>query len=124
MNSLGTQAATKPRRQCQAAAPKRRGAPRQAPKTRPCWRETAPHLAEAEQIARRWIAQLVTGEHIFAMLRSDFEEWREAGGVAAVSDVALAGWLREAGLTKYRAGARKITIYSKPAARNTARLAA
>ena len=80
-------------------------------------RQPAAHLAGAERLFRRFEQQLTEGEHPFSQLRQDFAEWCEVGGVAPVSDVTLAAWLGQAGLSSYRSGRAKVTCYAKRAAR-------
>jgi hypothetical protein len=115
--SVGTPA---PRRR--AAAPRKgapkKPAPRPAPKTAaPRMNAGAPGLVDAERLFRRFEQQLADGEHPFSVLRQGFAEWCEAGDLAPPSDIALASWLRSAGLHSYRTGRAKITIYAKRAAR-------
>lgn len=94
---------------------------RRAKAARSAWTETSPHLVDAERLAARFIEQLEAGDHAFRELRGSFAEWCDAGDLAPVSDMALAKWLKDAGLEKFRAGAKKITIYRKAAARYAAR---
>jgi|EndMetStandDraft_8_1072994.scaffolds.fasta_scaffold658774_1 hypothetical protein len=114
--SVGTPA---PRRR--AAAPRKgaakKPAPRPAPKAAAPRMNAAPGLVDAERLFRRFEQQLADGEHPFSVLRQGFSEWCEAGDLAPPSDIALAAWLRSAGLHSYRTGRAKITIYAKRAAR-------
>lgn len=105
-------------------AVKRRRPQRHAKAARPAWSQTSPHLVDAERLAVHFIGQLAAGDHVFGELRASFAEWCEAGDIAPVSDMALTKWLNGAGLEKFRAGARKITFYRKPAARYAAHKAA
>jgi hypothetical protein len=117
--SLST-ATPEPRRRIAArkAAPRKAAAPRrgkgaQVPRPRP----TPSHLVSAERLFRRFEQLLAEGEHRFSELRQGFAEWCNVGDVQPVSDVTLAAWLRQAGLSSYRSGRAKITMYGKRAAR-------
>ena len=97
-----------PRKSAKKAAPRRAKA---APAARP--QPSAPHLVDAERLFRRFEQLLPEGEHQFSHLRQDFDEWCGAGDVAPPSHVTLAAWLRQAGLSSYRSGRAKVTLYSK-----------
>jgi hypothetical protein len=79
--------------------------------------KAAPHLVDAERLFRRFEQLLPAGDHPFSQLRQDFGEWCDAGDIAPPSHIALAAWLRQAGLVSYRSGRAKVTVYSKSAAR-------
>jgi hypothetical protein len=78
--------------------------------------KAALHLVDAERLFRRFEYLLPEGEHAFSQLRQDFAEWCEAGDIPPPSDIQLAAWLRQAGLSSYRAGRAKVTFYAKCAA--------
>jgi hypothetical protein len=77
----------------------------------------APHLVDAERLFRRFEKLLGDGDYAFSELRQDFAEWCDAGDVDPVSDVTLAAWLRQSGLSSYRSGRAKVTYYAKRPAR-------
>ena len=107
-----------PRRRIAPRKPAKKAAPRRvkaAPAARPPL--AAPHLVDAERLFRRFEQLLPDGEHQFSELRQDFSEWCDAGDIAPPSDIALAAWLRQAGLSSYRSGRAKVTFYAKRAAR-------
>jgi hypothetical protein len=116
--SLST-ATPEPRRRIAARKPAaKKAAPRRAKAAPlPPARPTPSHLVRAERLFRRYEHLLAEGEHPFSELRQGFAEWCDAGDVAPVSDVTLAAWLRQAGLSSYRSGRAKITMYAKRAAR-------
>jgi hypothetical protein len=104
---------TAPRKPAAKKTPTRRASPAPAARTQ----KSAPHLVDAERLFRRFEQLLPAGDHPFSKLRQDFDEWCDAGDIAPPSHIALASWLRQAGLVSYRSGRAKVTVYSKSAAR-------
>jgi hypothetical protein len=82
--------------------------------SRPAAKSIAPHLAAAHEILAAIIDEyLPDGEHAFAEIRAEFLGWAAKMRVAPVTDRMLAAWLVAMGLTRYRAGHRKTTMYYK-----------
>jgi hypothetical protein len=101
-----------PRKPAKKAAPRRvRATPAASPP------RATPHLVDAEGLFRRFEQLLGEGDYPFSELRQEFAEWCDVGDVAPVSDVTLASWLRQAGLSSYRSGRARVTYYAKRAAR-------
>lgn len=73
--------------------------------------------APAAKLFRRFEQLLPDGDHAFSQLREDFSEWCREGDVAPPTVNQLAAWLTAAGLTKSRRGRKKITTYTRRAAR-------
>lgn len=73
--------------------------------------------APAEKLFRRFVQLLAAGDHPFSQLREDFSDWCREGDVPPPSVTQLAAWLKAAGLTQSRRGRKKITTYTKRAAR-------
>lgn len=121
--SLST-ATPEPRRGRAASKPRaaKKAAPRRAKSTAESTAKStaSPFLAssvDAERLFRRFVQLLPDGDHPFSQLREQFSEWCAAGDVTSPTASCLSTRLTNAGLMRSRRGRKKVTTFTKQAAR-------